>query len=82
MDWSFYHGAGIASVALWLSPLFKRIYFAADMTYYDSNQTKIWGNHPLITPLFSTESTQFIYDGGGSNKDTKNNFMIMDAFLR
>jgi len=64
VNWSYYHGAGIASVALWLSRLFRRVYFSADYTYATyNNQIKVWGTHPLTVPLFSTESTQFIHDG-------------------
>ncbi|MFK5968544.1 MAG: hypothetical protein QM487_00220 [Candidatus Marithrix sp.] len=71
IDWDWSHGACIASVGLWLSPLFKYIYFASDMTYSGCNRIRIWGNHNLITPLWSTESTQFIDDGSEATRPQK-----------
>jgi len=57
---SDYHGSALASIALLLSPHFKRIYIPASDTYEDLCPT---GSHPLIDPLWSTETVRIIHDG-------------------
>jgi hypothetical protein len=54
------HGVMFASVGHVLSPFFKHIYIAASHTYRDLYP---WGSHPLLDPLWSTETLEFIHDG-------------------
>jgi len=60
LHWNFYHGAALASVALLLSPLFRKVYVPATHTYA---QLLPWGSHPLVDPLWSTETVEIIHDG-------------------
>ena len=55
------HGAGLASVGLLLQRMFRRLYIAPGSGSY------LWlaptGSHPLLDPLWSTESLTFVHDG-------------------
>ncbi len=59
-DWFLQDGAGYAAVTLCLSPLLKRVYIASTATYATLPR---WISHPLIDPLWTTESTEFRHDG-------------------
>ncbi|MBI4320855.1 MAG: hypothetical protein HY675_20375 [Chloroflexi bacterium] len=60
-DWAyFYHGSAMASVALLLSPLLKKVYLAASHTY---NSIRPWGSYPLLDPLWNTEEMELVHDG-------------------
>jgi hypothetical protein len=60
VEWEFYHGAMLASVALLLGPRFARVYIPATHSY----ATLIpWGSHPLLDPLWSTDATAIVHDG-------------------
>jgi len=54
------HGAALAGIGHLLFPFFSRIYIAATHTYAD---LFLWGSHPLLDPLWSTETLEFIHDG-------------------
>jgi hypothetical protein len=60
--WNFElaHGAALASVAHGLPGTFGRVYVAASTTYDDLFP---WGSHPLLDPLWSSESLRVIHDG-------------------
>jgi hypothetical protein len=58
--WSMYHGAALASVALAMGSLFRRVHIAASTTY---DQLYPLGTHPVLDPLWSTESLSFVHDG-------------------
>jgi len=53
-------GAGLATVGHLLSPFFKKIYIPGSHTYADLIPL---GSHPLLDPLWSTETLEFIHDG-------------------
>lgn len=60
-DWpDFYHGAALASIGLFLEGYFEKIYLAATQTY-----DRLWpmGSHPVLDPMWSTESLSFVHDG-------------------
>lgn len=63
-----YAGVAMASVGLLLSPQFKRIYFASSFPYEDWKPTAI---HPLLEPLFSTETLTFEIDGSEVGRPEK-----------
>ena len=53
-----YHGAAMASVGLALERKFKTIYIAGSYSPHYP-----WGSHPLLDPLWSTESLGLSHDG-------------------
>jgi len=59
-NWTFYHGPALASVALLLSPNFKKIYLGST---HDYSSLFPWGSHPLVDHLWSTETTELVHDG-------------------
>lgn len=60
MDWYFYHGAALAAVGLLLSGRFRKMFIAASRSYADLIPV---GSHPLLDPLWSTETIEFVHDG-------------------
>ena len=54
------HGVELVSVGHVLSSFFKRIFIPSSHTY---NDLFPWGSHPLLDPLWSTETLEFIHDG-------------------
>lgn len=60
-DWGpMYHGAGLAGIAHALRHEFGKVYIAATHTYRDLFP---WGSHPLLDPLWSTETLEIVHDG-------------------
>jgi hypothetical protein len=58
--WTMMHGGAIASVALALGSAFQQVTIAASATY----ATLVpWGTHPLLDPLWSTETLTVVHDG-------------------
>jgi hypothetical protein len=61
VDWgNFGHGAVLAAIGHLLFPAFHRIYITASHTYADLFP---WGSHPVLDPLWSSESLEFCHDG-------------------
>jgi len=60
MSWGFYHGGAMAAVGLTQSTLVGRCLIASSYAY---DELHPWGSHPLLDPLWSTESVDFIHDG-------------------
>lgn len=61
VDWvRIYHGAALASVGLAVPGAFPTLTIAATTTY---DRLYPLGSHPLLDPLWSTESLSFIHDG-------------------
>jgi len=58
--WDFSHGAALASVTLCLEGLISKCVIASTCSYA---QLHPWGSHPILDPLWSTESLQFLHDG-------------------
>jgi hypothetical protein len=67
-DWSLSHGGALASVALALDGFLRQIAIAATTTY---DQLYPWGSHPVLDPLWSTETMQVIHDGCEMNRIDK-----------
>jgi hypothetical protein len=59
-SWQVGHGPALASVALLLQPMFRRIYFAAPRAYSRLTSS---GVNPMLDPLWSTEGLETIHDG-------------------
>jgi hypothetical protein len=60
VNWYFYHGAALAAVGLLLSWRFRKMFIAASRTYADIIPV---GSHPLLDPLWRTETIEFAHDG-------------------
>lgn len=64
-QWELAHGAALASVALLFGTEMHRIYIPASDYYADLVPC---GSHPLLDPLWSTETLQLIHDGCEANR--------------
>lgn len=60
VNWRYYHGAALASVAHLLSRQLGTIYIGATHTYADLFPC---GSHPMLDPLWSSEAVELIHDG-------------------
>jgi hypothetical protein len=61
VDWEqHFHGTVLASVALLLSPQFKKIYIPSSFSYHRLDP---WGSHVLVDPLWSIECMEIEHDG-------------------
>ncbi len=60
VEWKYYHGAALASVALVLSPRFRKVYVPSTQSYF---ALAPMGSHPLLDPLWSTEEIEIVHDG-------------------
>ena len=68
VNWEFLHGPALASVALLLQKTFRRVYVPSTLSY---RQLIPWGSHPLVDPLWSTESLELVHDGAESSRFQK-----------
>ncbi len=69
LDWGKHsHGAAAASVALFLSSHFFRMYIGASDDYAFLIP---WGSHPLLDPLWGTENLEIVHDGCEVNRVQK-----------
>jgi hypothetical protein len=59
--WEMSHGAAMAAVAHALAPNHGKVYIASSHSYADLHP---WGSHPLLDPLWSSNSVKIIHDGG------------------
>jgi hypothetical protein len=60
VDWPLQGGPALASVALLLAPLFRKVLIPAGMNL---RRLVPWGSHPLVDPLWSTEIVEIVHDG-------------------
>jgi hypothetical protein len=58
----YYHGMGIAGVALLLQHKFRKVLIAGSTTSNYDNLRPM-GTHPILDPLWGTELTDFCHDG-------------------
>jgi hypothetical protein len=64
--WGVYqHGAGLAAVAHCMQGHFREVMFPATHTY---SLVFPWGTHPLLDPLWSTESLTIVSDGSEADR--------------
>jgi hypothetical protein len=62
------HGAALASVGQLLGGVCSRIFIPSSDSYA---QLAPWGSHPLLDPLWSTESVLFVHDGCEADRAEK-----------
>jgi 7-cyano-7-deazaguanine synthase in queuosine biosynthesis len=79
VSWEDYHGAALASVALALAPHCNKVYVAASRTYADLSP---WGSHPIVDPLWSTESVAIIHDGCEATRLEKTQRIVRSDIVR
>ena len=61
VDWGkLGHGPALAAIGHLLSPTLHRIYIPSSFTYKNLFP---WGSHPILDPLWSSDSLEFIHDG-------------------
>lgn len=60
VPWRLHHGGALASVGLALDHSFKRLVIPSSWAYQN---LRPWGSHPLLDPLWSTETVEFVHDG-------------------
>lgn len=79
-DWGLSgHGVGLATVGHLLAPAFERIYIGSSFHYRDLFP---WGTHPLLDPLWSSETLEFVHYGCGATRPEKTEFIAgFDAAL-
>lgn len=61
LNWLIYHGSAMISIALALSPLFKRSLLSASQP---PDPLIPWGSHPHLDPLWATEGIEIVHAGG------------------
>lgn len=81
VPWQMYYGAVLAGIALGLQGLWRKVLIPADQTYAEMFPS---GSHPLVDPLWSTESLQVVNDGTEATRIQKIQWQIAksDAALR
>jgi hypothetical protein len=62
------HGAFLVAIGHLLAPIFDRIYIPSSKSY---PQLTPWGTHPLLDPLWSSETLEFVHDGCEANRVKK-----------
>jgi hypothetical protein len=80
--WNFElcHGAALASIGHLLGPHFGKFYIAAATTYADLYP---FGTHPVLDPLWSSESVRYVHDGCSATRIRKlDRIAHWDAGLR
>jgi hypothetical protein len=63
-----YAGCALASVALFLSSLFRKVYIPSTRTFAELEPA---GSHPMLDPMWSTEATELVHDGCESSRVAK-----------
>lgn len=66
--WPLYYGAALAGIALGLETFWNRVFIPAPQTY---NHLFPNGSHPLVDPLWSTESLCMVHDGAEATRVEK-----------
>jgi 7-cyano-7-deazaguanine synthase in queuosine biosynthesis len=72
LHWILYGGPVLASLGLMLQPLFKKVYVASAYTYHALYPS---GSHPIIDPLWSSDSTEIVHDGAEFNRIDKASYL-------
>jgi hypothetical protein len=68
VGWDIYHGAALASLGLTLGGLLRRCLIPSTHAYAELVP---WGSHPLLDPLWSTETVDFVHDGCEASRTDK-----------
>jgi hypothetical protein len=74
-----YHGAALASVALFASERFREVLIPATHSLRDLVP---WGSHPELDPLWSTEAVALVHDGPISRLEKLRKVAHSDVAMR
>ena len=68
-DWGVeYHGAALALVGLLLAPILGEILIPAS---WNVDDLRPWGSHPILDPLWSSNSVRFVHHGAEVRRPRK-----------
>ena len=73
------HGAALASVGLALAPQLRKVYINSTATY---DRLAAHGSHPLLDPLWSTETLEIIHEGADMLRWRKLESMLDNQTVR
>ncbi|UTT62993.1 hypothetical protein [Microcella humidisoli] len=81
VDWGYLgHGHALAATGLVLGALgWSTVLIPSTASY---NTLNPWGSHPLLDPLWSTEATEVVHDGAGSERSGKVAAIGRDEIVR
>ena len=68
VGWFMYYGAALAGIGLGVQRLWNTVLFPAGQTYAEMYTS---GSHPLLDPLWSTESIRIVNDGAEATRVEK-----------
>ncbi len=68
VGWFMYYGAALAGMGLGVQGLWNTVFFPAGLTYAEMYAS---GSHPLLDPLWSTESIRMVNDGAEATRVEK-----------
>jgi len=68
VEWIAYHGSVLAAIALCLDEFASSVLIASTYSYEDLHP---WSSHPLLDPLWSTETLRVVHDGAGATRMKK-----------
>ena len=68
VEFADYSSAPLAAAALLFQSTFEKVFIASSFSYLALTR---WGSHPLIDPLWSTESLEFVHDGCEATRPMK-----------
>lgn len=73
VTWPLYYGAVLAAIGLGVQGLWHRVLIPAAQTFAE---LRPGGSHPLLDPLWSTESVHFVNDGAEATRLEKINSQV------
>ncbi len=68
VNWEFYHGAALATIAHLMSNTFWKVYVPSSTNALDPEP---WGSHPLLDPLWSNDRLLLVNDGEEHDRTSK-----------
>ncbi len=77
IHWGFSHGAAFAAIAYLLHNAFAQVFIASSYTYL---QIFPWGSHPLLDPLWSSQTLRIVHDGCEASRVDKARTLAKSPF--
>ena len=68
LDWDLYHGPSLAAVGLSFQGTLRKLFVPGSYNY---GNLFPWGSHPLVDPLWSTESLEVVHDSADTRRTEK-----------
>lgn len=73
VDWTNAHGQALCATALFFKDAWTQFYIPSSYTLSGHPR---WGTHPMLDPLLSTESLEFVHHGTNANRVEKLKFLM------